>query len=66
MNKLARPEVVEYVTHGPAPDSPSYASVGGGGGLEQISITNSDGFSLELQVGTTLLGSPDAIVGYAP
>jgi hypothetical protein len=66
MKALAVTSVVEYVRHGPAPDNPSYLSVGGGGGLSRIRVTNLEGFSLELHVGTTLLGSPDAIVGHAP
>jgi hypothetical protein len=66
MNALAKPEVVTYVRVGPAPESPVYAEIGGGGGLLQIAVTNTDGFHLQLDIGTTLLGMPDAIVGYAP
>jgi hypothetical protein len=67
MQALARPEVVEYVRHGPAPVNPVYATAdGGGAGLHRIEITNPDGFHLILDVGTTLLGSPDAIRGYSP
>lgn len=64
MNKLALPDVVEFVRHGPAPTSPGYASVGGGGGLELIRISNAAGFLLDLHVGTTLFGQPQAIRGY--
>jgi hypothetical protein len=47
--------------------NPVYATAdGGGAGLHRIEITNPDGFHLILDVGTTLLGSPDAIRGYSP
>jgi hypothetical protein len=64
MLKLAVPDVVNAVVEiAAAPKNPKYATPEGGGGLLVVRITNDEGFSLDLHVGTTLLGHPHAIVG---
>lgn len=64
MLKLSKQSIVDQL--GAAPVSPSYPKpVCCGGGLLQVKV-QWGGSSLRFDVGTTLLGDPHAIVGYAP
>jgi hypothetical protein len=64
MLKLSKPSIVDQL--GAAPVSPSYpAPVCCGGGLLQVTVKWTAS-SVRFDVGTTLLGDPHAIVGYAP
>jgi hypothetical protein len=65
MKALAVPDVVAYAATVTAPVSPAYTPVSGGGGLMQVTVT-ATGFHVVLDVGTTLLGTPHAIVGSSP
>jgi hypothetical protein len=48
-----------------APQNPTFTIDSGGGGLLVVKVASTDGFSIFLQIGTTLLGQQHAIVGYA-
>jgi hypothetical protein len=64
MLKLSKQSVVDQL--GTAPVNPSYPEpVCCGGGLLQVKVQWA-GSSVRFDVGTTLLGGPHAIVGYAP
>ncbi len=66
MLQLSVPKVVDAVVEmAAAPKSPLYSIVAGGGGLVVVRVRTREGFSIDLQIGTTLLGQQHAIVGRA-
>jgi hypothetical protein len=66
LRQLAVPDVVSYAVTTAPPIHPLLAPAGGGGGLLQVAVTNDAGFQLQLDIGTTKLGGPQAIVGHTP
>jgi hypothetical protein len=66
LRQLAAPEVVAYTVTTAPPIHPVLETVGGGGGLLQVTVTNDASFHLQLDIGTTKLGGPQAIIGYTP
>lgn len=62
---LSKPEVVNQLGTAPAANPTYPAPVCCGGGLLQV-VANFGGNTMTFDVGTTLLGDPHAIIGYAP